>query len=272
MTHACIEKWSDARFWLWDLVHIQWKAPTRLMMLELSFFGGDSERDIGLSIGTWLFYLHISLQGVLPRSWVPKTDYKVSFGEERTVGIRYFSSALWFDVWADQMGSSREQPWYMKTISVDMPWSREWVRTSVLLKDATWDHETPQTRKQRKALKALPEKEAQGLAQSNWRDHYEFLKANRWSEDHPYKYVLRSGEEQHVTATIGVEEREWRPKWFKWTNLFAQTSRTIKVDFSDEVGEETGSWKGGTVGCGYELRPDETPLACLRRMEQERKF
>jgi hypothetical protein len=26
------------------------------------------------------------------------------------------------------------------------------------------------------------------------------------------------------------------------------------------------------VGCGYELRPNETALECLRRMERERKF
>jgi hypothetical protein len=69
-----------------------------------------------------------------------------------------------------------------------------------------------------------------------------------------------------------VEEREWRPRWFKWTSLFARKRKTINVDFNDEVGERTGSWKGGTLGCGYDLLPNETPLECLRRMERERKF
>lgn len=32
------------------------------------------------------------------------------------------------------------------------------------------------------------------------------------------------------------------------------------------------SWKGGTIGCGYALRPNESPYECLKRMEQERKF
>ena len=35
---------------------------------------------------------------------------------------------------------------------------------------------------------------------------------------------------------------------------------------SDEVGEETGSWKGGTIGCGYNLKPGETAEECFDRM------
>jgi hypothetical protein len=41
---------------------------------------------------------------------------------------------------------------------------------------------------------------------------------------------------------------------------------------SKECGERKGSWKGGTLGCSYELLPNETPLDCLKRMEKERKF
>jgi len=44
------------------------------------------------------------------------------------------------------------------------------------------------------------------------------------------------------------------------------------VKFSDEVGERTGSWKGGVIGTGSEMRPGESPEQCLRRMERERKF
>ena len=28
----------------------------------------------------------------------------------------------------------------------------------------------------------------------------------------------------------------------------------------------------GVLGCGYELKPNEAPLTCLRRMERERRF
>jgi hypothetical protein len=44
------------------------------------------------------------------------------------------------------------------------------------------------------------------------------------------------------------------------------------VVFSAEVGERSGSWKGGCIGCGYDLLPDELPEECLRRMERDRKF
>lgn len=49
-------------------------------------------------------------------------------------------------------------------------------------------------------------------------------------------------------------------------------SRSIDVEFNAEVGERTGSWKGGCIGCGYQMNPNETPLQALRRMEAERKF
>lgn len=44
------------------------------------------------------------------------------------------------------------------------------------------------------------------------------------------------------------------------------------VEFDDEVGERTGSWKGGCTGCSYEWERNETMLSALRRMEATRKF
>jgi hypothetical protein len=93
----------------------------------------------------------------------------------------------------------------------------------------------------------------------------------RHVETHPYRYVLRSGQVQQRTATIYVERDRRKLTLFRWLP-FARTRYYIDVAFSDEVGERSGSWKGGTVGCAYELRPNETPRECLRRMERERKF
>lgn len=87
-------------------------------------------------------------------------------------------------------------------------------------------------------------------------------------EKHPYRYQLRSGEVQERTATIQVETRLWTRPWLPWRKFV----RAIDIEFSDEVGERTGSWKGGTTGCGYHMLPGETPVECLRRMERERKF
>lgn len=87
-------------------------------------------------------------------------------------------------------------------------------------------------------------------------------------ETHPYTYTLRSGEVQERTATIKVEQR----RWTRWWLPFRQVRKYIDIDFSDEVGERSGSWKGGCTGCSYDMRPGETPLQALRRMETERKF
>ena len=87
-------------------------------------------------------------------------------------------------------------------------------------------------------------------------------------EQHPYRYILRSGEVQDRIATIKAERRLWTRPW-----LPRRMERpSIDVSFNDEVGEQTGSWKGGVMGCGYHMLPGETPLDTLRRMERERKF
>ena len=254
MTHTHIEKWNKGRLWLWDRITIEWKAFTRLRMLELSFFGGDSDADIRFTFACGLFYFTIALEDVLPHSWRPKYDWETSFGHERVVGLAYHDAAFWISLWHDDNGWSRKQPWYMRQIVLWMPWDLTWVRTSTLLQDNTWLDSSITDR-----LPFMSKKERAA-------------KYNTFRETHPYEYVRKSGVVQKVNATISVEEREWRPRWSKWTSLFAKVRRTIDVEFSDEVGEQAGSWKGGVLGCGYVMKPGETPYACLLRMQSERRF
>lgn len=87
-------------------------------------------------------------------------------------------------------------------------------------------------------------------------------------ETYPYTYVLNSGEVQSRQATIQAETRTW---WRPWLP-FRRTRRSIDITFSDEVGERSGSWKGGCIGCSYEILRRELPVQALRRMECERKF
>jgi len=88
----------------------------------------------------------------------------------------------------------------------------------------------------------------------------------------PYTYKLKSGEIQERTATFYIDRYEWRRRIWPWAPWFNKRVDLIEVSFDDEVGERTGSWKGGTIGCGYDMRPGETGLQTLRRMERERKF
>lgn len=138
-----------------------------------------------------------------------------------------------------------------KTKHFHMPWSLEWVRTSKMLKDGSWEHERPRERKE--------------FWDEKWEDKL-------WQEHYPYTYTLRSGEVQVRSARIRVSEMEWRWKWFTWLSWTKKVRKSIDIEFSDEVGEEAGSWKGGCTGCGYNMLLGEIPLATLRRMERERKF
>ena len=93
-----------------------------------------------------------------------------------------------------------------------------------------------------------------------------------WNKTYNYKYILKNSTEQNAKAHIRVEEREWRWKWLVWLPFPKKVCRAISVNFDKEIGEQSGSWKGGVLGCGYDLRKNETPLECLRRMEKERVF
>lgn len=139
-------------------------------------------------------------------------------------------------------GGNKWWTWHIPFITTD------WVRTSILLKDDTWEHE------------------GNGNHKSFYNDEWK-ERQKSWTYDYTDKY-----DGTVIPTTIYIEEREWRPKWLKWTSLFAKVKRTIDVHFSQEVGKEKGSWKGGCVGCSYDLLPNETALECLKRMEKERKF
>ena len=98
---------------------------------------------------------------------------------------------------------------------------------------------------------------------------WKFREVDAYTETHHYQYTLQSGKVQERTATCSIEKRKWHRKWFPF---LTRTSQFIDIEFSDEVGERSGSWKGGTIGCSCEMMPADTIESCLRRMEKERKF
>lgn len=147
--------------------------------------------------------------------------------------------------------------WGDATKFLYLPWMYDHCRTEVMLSDGTFV-----------VQEKFSDPEPEGI----------------FRQVHPYTYVLKRIYSHDSTdtdscvqrrkATITVERRSWCWRgWpfsaFRWPR---KTSTTISINFDDEVGEKSGSWKGGCIGCGYELKPDETPLECLRRMEKERKF
>jgi hypothetical protein len=139
-----------------------------------------------------------------------------------------------------------------KTKFISLPWELVWYRTSMLLKDGTWEHE-------------IKNNERKDFWMEERREKF-FL------EQHYYINTTKKGKRQKTIATISVKEREWRPLWFGWTKVFAKVKRTIDVEFAHELGMGVKTYKGGITGVDYEMILGETPEQTLRRMEKEKKI
>jgi len=234
------------------VAHWEWAFGKYASTFALSVSLGYGESNRGIC-------LHACLPWVFSIFLVWERGPRVKFESE--TGIAIHSGSIWFHPFADRNEWNREFPWWKKTYSWSFPWTLDWWKTEMLsldMKEVLWSEQKGDRKKGSRA------------------DPFVGMKARdeaklRSSESHPYVYRLQSGEEQCVTATIGVDRMEWRARW--WPLIWRKRVVTsIWVEFSSEVGEGSGSWKGGCTGCGYELKPGETALECLRRMERERKF
>lgn len=102
----------------------------------------------------------------------------------------------------------------------------------------------------------------------------------------PYK---DSYDGEVVNATIWKEYRIWKRKWLTWLPfkepdeyfdkklpkwLWWTESRRdyIEIEFDKGVGRRKNTWKGGCIGCSYDLLPNEGAIDCLLRMEKEKQF
>jgi hypothetical protein len=228
------------------------KRAYRMQWGELSFCRGvaiklclfDPDDDPRLSLHLHALWTNVYLS--LP--WKLEPDRNAPLGETMARwGFSTFEGAVHFH-------------WRYWTKVVTAPWYN-WVQTSHDVRRAdgswvpfvgSWEEAQPPGETN---IYGRPGKEPDG----------------RLIEEYPYRYVLRSGEVQNRTASISVERRRRKLRWLRRLP-FARTSYAIEIEFSDEVGERSGSWKGGCIGCAYGLRENETPRECLYRMQEERKF
>lgn len=79
-----------------------------------------------------------------------------------------------------------------------------------------------------------------------------------------------------LTAKTRIGEMEWLrgEGWFKWLSWFYRpmVSRSLGIEFSGEVGERKGSWKGGTTGHSIDMLPGELHEAAFRRYCAENRL
>ncbi len=227
--------------WMTINIH-RWNKPDgiRLTFSPASYF--DNRWHICFCIGWLSAYIHLPIYSNWDGCEYPE------------YGFYYHENALVLEYG------------YNKNKFIYMPWYYEWYRTSKLKADGSWWIEKKGDVKRWRKLN--PNK----TTSQRWKEEEE-SKGDLWKETRHYKYTTKYNEVQDdIEATIGVSEMEHRPKWFMWTSLFAKVRRSIDVEFSEEVGSERGSWKGGVLGCGYTMLAGETPEQTLMRMQEERSF
>lgn len=232
-------------------IEFDWSFWSHFCMLGFDFDDEDLTLHVGLPpVAFWLSFSSNwwLIRKILPTKVLSPNYPDTIVVDDRECGIAVFDWTVWIKPWCKRNETCYADPWWVRGVNFHFnPFRWEHVRHEVQRQDGTWEAHV-----------------------GSWeRGKYPDF---RYEELHPYTYVLKSGAVQHRTAKIFVDRMAWRPRCMRWTGLIEKVRTCIDVQFSDEVGERTGSWKGGTIGCSYELRPDETPLECLRRMEIERKF
>lgn len=103
-----------------------------------------------------------------------------------------------------------------------------------------------------------------------------FLGNEQWEKDRAkedacpvVKFEFEDYDGKRIIATSKIEEREWLfgEGWFKWLSIFRNPKirRSLDLKFSEEVGPEKGSWKGGTIGHGIDMLPGELHEEAFKR-------
>ena len=202
------------------------------LAFEFIYAGGDDDK------WPWMLHFHFLLLSAfihMPIHFAPKSKREAWQRDCQTWGFSFSDDALHLN-------------WNESTTIVLLPWiNKVHQRHEVRRADGSW---APYV--------------------GSW--EHDKTPDGREEFSFPYTYMLKSGERQDRIATVYVDRRSWRPRWFTWTSLFEETRQSINVDFSDEVGEKAGSWKGGCTGCGYTMLAGESPEQTLRRMERDRVF
>lgn len=199
----------------------------------------------------WGLYLHVLLFKIYLKLWRTNREFKVQdYSHYEWWGFDWTWTREWHSTfWFGWPGKRRT--------CFDLPWAwRHW-KTWHLDRQGNWVDE--------KIVGPI----LIGKPYVPWRENPEAMVLKL-----PFKYTLRSGKVQEATATVTVRKAEHRwllSHWLRcpWPRM---VNRSIDIEFDREIGERSGSWKGGCIGCSWSIKGNETPEETLRRMEKERTF
>lgn len=216
------------------VAHLEWVLGRLGLSVALALFTGDSGTGLSGYLALPGLALYWGIDGVFRGR-----------RKDRRLSLAMHGGGVYWTVWRSEFAEySRRVPRWRQG-SFMLPWSWQHIRHEWLRPDGT-------------VFRAPGEGE--------------YDVPPEVTERHEYSYTLRNGTVQHRVATVNGEEREWRWRWLTWLPWPRRVSRTINVTFDADVGERSGSWKGGCYGCGWDWWPDETMEQALRRMEATRKF
>ena len=86
------------------------------------------------------------------------------------------------------------------------------------------------------------------------------------------KFEFADFDDEKIVATCKIEEREWQRGKGIFRLLYLgrnKVRRSLDIEFSSEVGNRKGSWKGGTIGCGIDMLEGELHDSAFRRYCEE---
>lgn len=185
---------------------------------------------------------------------------------EREFGISLSDMGNGYDFLSIHYGPQTNDSRTTKSWCRHLPWMQwDMVRHTLLLPDGGhfWSSDEIANRKRRKKDRSfIPFDEFWKRREGVPKEHFLF-------EDFDGEKII---------ATCFIEEREWHrgTGWFRWMKYFwpAKTRRSLDLAFSSEVGTGKGSWKGGTIGHGIDMREGEFPINAFKRyceLTHERK-
>lgn len=227
---------------------------------------GEDHYDTGctLSVAGWRWYITIRLpqwvlqperEKVLAAGWDAATVERMGRDwywniHERVYGISLNENHLNLSLGRQTMDSSTEQRW-----GCFLPWS-EWRQTKHTLCDRAGEPWWSQTERDEARIRA-----------SGKSSFDSFYIARRALPKRRFLFQDFDGQVIHAATFVELRERRLGTGWFKWLGLIApmRQHRSLEIEFSREVGPGKGSWKGGTLGHGIELHPNELHESGFRR-------
>src|SRR5882672_3039125 len=197
--------------------HTEWLFGkfARQFAITAGFGEGDDDRSLCLHVCIpFLFSVFLVICGL----WRLKQPHRT--------GISVHNGALWFYPFTNDHESRRDMPWWEKNYCWYFPWNYEWHMTEILEHKANLP-----------LLARAIHVEQRHLGLKDFCKDYEQMKTVKASvsETYDYTYVLKNGTVQKRKATVFVERRTWRMKW--WPLLpMKKVSTSIDIAFDDEVG------------------------------------